>query len=151
MAQRVLVSGGIGLSTTHRAVRLCVGLLVLLTLGCDEGGSQTPITRPTAAPSTLTTYTGTLQPNSYSITVSQPGYVEATLVGLGGPATTKIGLGIGQLSANGTCSLIYSVNTGAGTAAQVVGTGLSGTLCVSVYDVGDLSGPTIFTITVASS
>jgi hypothetical protein len=153
MARRVH-PGQTDLPAAHRSLRLCLSLLVLLTVGCDEGGSTTPMTRPTTAPSRLLTYTGTLLPestNSYSISVLQPGDVEATLVGLAAPSTTTIGLGIGNLSANGTCSLIYTVNTAAGPTAQIVGTGLSGTLCVAVYDIGNLTGPAIYTITVASS
>jgi hypothetical protein len=139
---------------TDRALRLGVSLLVLLTVGCDQSGSSTALPRPTTPPSKLVTYTGTLQPMSnafYAITITNPGDVEATLVGLGGPATTTVGLGIGNLSASGTCALIYSVTTAAGTSAQVVGTGLSGTLCVTIYDVGNLTAPTLYTITVASS
>jgi hypothetical protein len=140
-------------ATANRAVGLCVGLLVSMSIGCDEGASSTAMTRPTTPPASVQTYTGTLLPqstNSYSITVAQPGDIEATLVGLGASGTT-VGLGIGNLSASGTCSLIYSVNTGPGTSAQVVGTALSGTLCVAIYDIGNLVGPTLYTITVASS
>src|SRR3984893_5024826 len=139
---------------TERAFRVVVSLLVLLTIGCDQSGSSTPTPRPTTPPSKLLTYTGTLQPmsdNFYTISITNPGYVEATLAGLGGPPATTVGLGIGNLTASGTCALIYSVTTAAGTAAQVVGTGLSGTLCVTIYDVGNLTAPTLYTITVASS
>jgi hypothetical protein len=136
-----------------RALRVGASLLVLMTVGCTQSGS-TALPRPTTPPSKLATYTGTLQPmatNFYAITITNPGYVEATLVGLGGPPATTVGLGIGNLTASGTCALIYSVTTPAGMAAQVVGTGLSGTLCVTIYDVGNLTAPTLYTITVASS
>jgi hypothetical protein len=149
-----------GMAPRDRALRLRVSLLVgvsllvLLTIGCAQGGSTTAIARPTTPPSKLVTFTGTLQlmgTNFYPITVTSPGYVEATLAGLEGPPATTVGLGIGNLTASGTCSLIYSVTTAAGTAAQVVGTGLSGTLCVTIYDVGHITAPTLYTITVASS
>ena len=155
MAQRVHRWSRTDLPTmTERALRAGVSLLVLLTLGCDQSGSMTPTPRPTTPPSKLLTYTGTLQPmsdNFYTITITNPGYVEATLAGLGGPPATTVGLGIGNVTASGTCAMIYSVTTGAGTAAQVVGTGLSGTLCITIYDVGNLAAPTTYTITVASS
>ena len=140
-----------GMAQRDRALRLCVSLLVLLTIGCDQSGSSTPTPRPTTPPSKLLTYTGTLQPmsdNFYTVTITNPGFVEATLVGLGGPPATTVGLGIGNLTASGTCALIYSVTTGAGTAAQVVGTGLSGTLCVTIYDVGNITTPSAFTISI---
>jgi hypothetical protein len=163
MAQRVPGGSRAGLTaTTDRLVRrcadrafpVCLCLAVLLTIGCDQSGQNTPLPRPTTPPSKLVTYTGTLQPmatNFYAITVTNPGYVEATLLGLGGSPGTAVGLGIGNLSASGTCAVIYSVTTAAGPAAQVVGTGLSGTLCVTIYDVGNLTAPTLYTITVASS
>ena len=77
--------------------------------------------------------------------------MEATLLGLGAEAGTTVGLGIGTASATGTCAAIQSVNTGPGTAAQLIGTGLPGTLCVTISDVGNLTGPALYTITVASS
>jgi hypothetical protein len=159
MAQRVPGRSRTGLLMTDRApglCRLCVCLLVLLASGCDQAGSSTALPLPTAPPSKVVTFSGTLQPLatiSYPITVTQSGYVEATLVGLAAPPTTTVSLGVGNQTVAGTCSLIYSVTTAAGTAAQIVGTGLAGTLCVSISDkdTGNLTGPTLFTITVASS
>ncbi len=132
---------------------LCV-MCVLLFTGCDQGGTTTELTRPTTAPAKVVSFSGTLQPqgtNSYTFTVTQGGYVEATLVGLGAPSTTSVGLGIGTPSATSTCSVLQSVTTGAGTSAQLVGTGLAGTLCITIFDVGNLTGPTLYTITVATS
>jgi hypothetical protein len=150
-AHRVHVSSQAGLPVT---LRLGVCLLVLLTTACDQAGTSTALPVPTAPPSKLVTFSGTLQPLttiSYPITVTQSGYVEATLVGLGAPPDTTVRLGIGNQTATGACSLIYSVTTAAGTEAQIVGTGLAGTLCVAISDVGTLTGPTLYTITVASS
>jgi hypothetical protein len=154
MAQRVHVPGRSRLPTTHRALALCVSLMVLLTAGCDQAGSSTELSRPTTPPVKLVPFSGTLQPlatDTYTFTVSQSGYVEVTLLGLGAPSTTTVGLAVGNRAATGACSPIYSVTTAAGPAAQIVGTGLAGTLCVSISDVGNLTGPTIYTITVASS
>lgn len=131
---------------------LCV-VCALLAAGCDQAGTTTELTRPTTAPVKLVSFSGTLQPqatDSYIFTVAQDGYVEATLVGLGAPAIT-VGLGIGTPSATGACSVIQSVTTGAGPAAQLVGTGIAGRLCITIFDVGNLTGPTLYTITVATS
>ena len=105
-------------------------------------------------PSKLVSFTGTLQPqatDTHTFTVSQSGYVQATLVGLGAPPTTTVGLGIGTPSTAGVCSVSYSVMTTAGPSAQLIGTGLPGSLCVTIHDVGNLTAPAIYTITVASS
>jgi hypothetical protein len=138
----------------HCAPRFCAGVLVLLTMACSQGGTSTALPRPTTPPSKLVTFSGTLLPqaiNTYPVTVTVPGDVEATLVGLAASPTTTVLLGIGSQTASGTCSLAYSVTTGAGTSAQIVGTGLAGSLCVAISDIGNLTGPTIYTITVASS
>lgn len=136
---------------------LLVGWIVLgsllLVAGCDKA-TTTALPRPTTAPATLVSFNGTLQMqgrDSHPFTVSQDGYVETTLVGLGAPPATAVGLGVGTLSAAGVCEPSYSVTTAAGPSAQIVGTGLAGTLCVTIYDVGNLTGPAIYTITVASS
>ena len=144
-------------STTRMRKTLRKGSVIvalLFTAACDQAGTTTELARPTTAPAKVVSFSGTLQPQgtaSYTFTVSQDGYVEATLVGLGAPAGTAVGFGIGTASAIATCSVIQSVTTAAGTAAQLIGTGLAGTLCVTIYDVGNLTGPTLYTITVASS
>ena len=109
-------------------------------------------------PARLTSVSGTLEPkgiNSYSFSVTQAGEVEVTLlgvalVGVTPPAPVTVGLGIGSVSSGGACLLSYSVNTAGGPRAQIIGTGDVGTLCVSVFDVGNLTAPANYTITVAS-
>jgi hypothetical protein len=121
---------------------------------CDDAGTITDLPRPTTPPAKVVSFSGTLQPNatdSYTFTVTQEGYVEATLVGLSAAAGTAVSFGIGTATAASTCAVIQSVTTVAGTAAQVIGTGLPGTLCVTISDVGNLTAPALYTITVASS
>ena len=101
---------------------------------------------------------GTLQPqgiDSYNFSVTQPGEVEVTLLGVALVGVTPqtpvtIGLGIGQASVGGACLISHSVNTQGGPRAQITGTGQVGTLCVSIFDVGNLTGPANYTFTVAS-
>jgi hypothetical protein len=136
------------------AFRASIVPALLLLAACDQPVA-TELPRPTTAPSKLVSFNGTLQPQgrlAYSFTVSQDGYVEATLVGLGADPATTVGLGIGTPGVVGECDATYSVTTAAGPSAQIVGTGLAGRLlCVTIYDVGSLTAPTLFTITVASS
>ena len=127
---------------------------LLCAAACDQAGTITEIPRPTNPPAKVVSFTGTLQPNgtgSHTFTVAQEGYVEATLLGLGAAGGTTVGFAIGTAGLTGTCEPIRSVTTGPGTAAQIIGTGLPGTLCVTIYDVGNLTGPALYTITVASS
>jgi len=74
----------------------------------------------------------------------------ASLVGVESPPPLTVGLGIGTLTAGGACVVTHAVNTQGGARAQITGTGQEGTLCTSIYDVGNLSGPAIYTITVAT-
>ena len=136
-----------------RALRYSTVLAVFALASCAKA-TTTALPRPDTAPAKLVSFNGTVQMQGRSahiFTVSADGYVEATLVGLGAPATTTVGLGVGTPDAVGDCSTNHTVTTAAGTAAQIIGTGLAGSLCVVIYDVGNLTGPTIYTITVASS
>ena len=129
----------------------CIGVLFLLTAGCSQPETSVPIPAP-SPPVALVPLTGTLQPqgtNTYQFTLAQTGYVEVTLIGIGPPPTVTVGLGIGAPSATEVCSVIYKVTTQAGPTAQIVGTGLAGSICVTISDVGNLSGPVIYTMTVA--
>ena len=135
-------------------LRASIVVAVLLLAACDHPQGQ-ELPRPTTPPTKLVSFNGTLQPQgrlSYSFTPAQDGYVEATLIGLGADPATKVGLGIGTPSVVGECETAFTVTTAAGPAAQIVGTGLAGRLlCITIYDVGNLSAPALFTITVASS
>jgi hypothetical protein len=73
-------------------------LSALLLAACDQAGTSTELPRPTTPPSKIVSFNGTLKlltTDSYSFTVSQTGYVEATLLGLAAPAGTKVVLAIG--------------------------------------------------------
>ena len=136
----------------------CALAVVLLTAGCSDTRETTTITRPDVPPARLLTFTGTLQPkgiNSHLFGVTRAGEVEVTLLGVslvGGVQSqlVTVGLGIGVASAGGACLLTHSVNTQGGTSAQLNGTGQEGTLCISIFDVGNLTAPSVYTVTVAT-
>ena len=137
---------------TARCVLALAGLVFCIS--CADGAGTTELTRPTTPPSTLSSFNGTLQihaTDTYLFTVRQTGYVMATLVGLAAPANTTVTIGIGTPSNTGTCALNSSVTTAAGSSAQLIGTGLAGSLCVSIQDIGNLTAPAVYTLTVASS
>ena len=143
--------------------RSVVVALILLTAACSQSDTSTSTTEPstTAPPSAVESFSGTLQPagtNLHTFTVKETGYVEITLIGvvpqLGSEPSAPItlGLGIGTPDTfSGTCLVLYKVNAQAGTAAQIIGTATAGPDCLTVFDVGSLSQPVIYTVTVAHS
>jgi hypothetical protein len=131
-----------------------VVLGLLLSAACSQQDATAALPRPDVPPAKLVPFSGTLQPqatDTYSFTVAQSGDIQVTLVGLAAPPGTAVGLGIGTPSTTGVCSVSYSVNATAGPAAQLIGTGIAGNLCVTIHDLGNLTVPALYTITVASS
>jgi hypothetical protein len=138
-----------------------VAALALLTAACGQSDTSTSTTAPStpAPPAAVQVFSGTLQPqgtNLHSFTVAQTGYVEITLIGVvpqlvaGPSAPVTVGLGIGTPS-GGTCVVLYQVNAQAGSAAQIIGTATAGPDCLSIFDVGNLTQPVNYTVTVAHS
>jgi hypothetical protein len=133
-------------------VGICV-VAGLLTVACDNSGSTNSTTSPTVAPPSVTdTFPGTLQvggTNTHTFSVAQVGTLNATLTAVGPPATVFVGFAVGTFS-GGVCSLAATINTQASTTPQLSGTAsIVGTWCVQVYDIGNLSAPANYTITVA--
>jgi hypothetical protein len=152
-----LLGGPISVMTrVRRSLMLAAWLSAggLLCAACDNAGTSTALDRPTTAPASLMSFNGTLNllaTDTYLFTVAADGYVEVTLVGLNAPSGTQVKLGVGTPGVTGACSTDHTVVTTAGPTAQIVGTGLAGRLCVTITDLGNLTNPALYTITVASS
>jgi len=115
-------------------------------------GDDTSTTAPTT-PTKTDTFSGTVQTRSFDMhtfTVSASGQVLVTLTAAGPPATIPMGVGIGT-PADSACGIITggSVTTAAGTNAQLTGIVSPGTLCVSVFDVGNQTAAITYTVTVS--
>jgi hypothetical protein len=83
-----------------------------------------------------------------SFVVMKAGTISITLTTL--TTTAQVGLGLGIPRSDGTGCLLYtSLNTAAGTAAQITSNAETGTYCVEVYDVGNLTLPTTFSGSIA--
>ena len=114
-------------------------LLALVTAGCST--TETPTGPTSVAPAALTeTFTGTLvsqTTNAHNFIVFITGEVALTLTAAGPPPEAPLGIGIGIPSGFG-CTL--SLGTGsfatvqAASVAQITGTAIAGTFCVSVFD-----------------
>ncbi len=113
-------------------------------------GDDDPLPSDPTPPTSITeTFSESLNPNggrTHEFAVDRAGDVVATLTGLT-PDTETIGLGIGTW--NGvTCNIIIA-NDKAALNASVIGSATgTGMLCVRLYDVGTLTAPVDYTVTV---
>jgi hypothetical protein len=133
-----------------RVRRWAVLVLALsaVTAGCTS--SDQPSTTPSTTPSTVTdTFSGTLNQNggaSYPFTVTAAGNATATLLTVGDPQP-KIGVSMGTW--NGTSCQIVIANDAAVVGTPVIGTASgAGSLCVRVYDVGNVVTPVTYQVQV---
>jgi hypothetical protein len=128
---------------------LTIGLTVALaSVAC---GGDNPTTAPTETSKT-DTFSGTVQVRgeaNHTFTVGNSGQVSVTLTAASPPATVVMGIGIGTPS-DGACGPITgaSVNTAAGSTAQLAGVVSPGTLCVRVFDVGNQTAAVSYTVSV---
>lgn len=131
---------------------LAVWLLPIAMIACS-GSTGTP-TVPTLTPPTINqNFTGSLAVQGVStnnFTVTAAGQVEITLTSVG-PPPVAVGLALGSPSGL-TCVLSFgsgaALTTLPGPSPQITGTALAGTFCVEVYDVGNLTGTTNYSVTV---
>ena len=141
---------------------LLAALLAVSTVGCSQGADQVLSTPTIVPPTTVETFSGTLAPrtstsattSTHPFTVSLTSEVEVTLTSIGPPADVQVGLGIGLPSGVG-CVLTLGEGTFATVQAsstpQIKGTAVPGNLCVTVYDVGNLTQTVSYVVTVAHS
>jgi len=102
---------------------------------------------------TTETFTGTLTVNgsaTHPVFTSATGTVVATLTALGETPPERVGFSMGTLSISGVCNVVLR-NDSAAVNTTLTGTvsTLAGALCVSIYDVGRLTGPVDYTFTVS--
>jgi hypothetical protein len=121
-----------------------VGVCALFVLPACGGGNTTT---PSTVASTQT-FAGTLQPGSsasFNFTVSVESTATLAITALAPQSTVTMGLGIGQFAT--TCTLFSSVeNAKVGSTYPVDLT--PGAYCVEIYDLGNLTGPNTYTLTV---
>lgn len=123
--------------------------LLVATAACGSSSSTT-------SPSTTTktdTFNGTVAVGGadfHPFTVASTGAVAVTLTAAGPPATITMGIGVGLVNGS-ACTIVSggSVNTPAGSAAQLNGTVSAGTYCVQVFDIGNQTAPVTYTVTVS--
>lgn len=132
---------------------LTLSALVLslpLLMGC-EGEIENLPTTPDPVEVTET-FTGTLTINgaqTHNVFTTATGVVTATLTSLGEEAPEKVGISLGTL-AGATCTVVLH-NDNAVVTSYLSGTvsTLAGSLCVRIFDVGALTKPVDYAITVS--
>jgi hypothetical protein len=147
--------------TVRIAGVLALAASAVFAASCGGSSDQTTVTAPTGTVVT-DTFNGTLNPpvngvlqtNVHMFTVTTAGgSINITLLSAGPPATIQVGMGLGNPSATGTCSLIPGFvlsQTSAGSTAQLSGTGApAGAYCVAIGDIGNVLQAITYTITVA--
>ena len=138
--------------------RLIPGLLVLAVVaagaaGCNDNNNNNTVTNPTPTPTPTTvteTFSGSLNTNgatTFPFSATAGGTVTVTLTTLSPDATLPVGLSLGTWT--GSACQVVIANDNAAQAAAISGTVTSAaSLCVRVYDVGKVTSPVDFTVTV---
>lgn len=128
---------------------VCAGVIAIGAMACED----TPVpTQPTPeTPVTVTdTFNGSLTPNgaaTFTFTVAAAGNVTATLTTLQPNATTAIGLSLGTWSGV-ACQEVLSKDDAVQGSSIIGAVSTPTTICVRVRDVGKLTAPLTFTLTV---
>ena len=136
------------------ARRFAVALAIVAAVtggGCNLFNKSDSPSSPTPNASTET-FGGTIVQGAnrptFTVTVTQTGPVTVTLATMS--PSVAMGLGIGTASGTTGCTFTSS-NTSvlAGSTPQLTVTEPAGTYCISLYDVGNLTGTATFTVTVS--
>jgi hypothetical protein len=128
--------------------------LVVGAAACNKDSTPAATTTPTTptVARTTDTFSGTVPVGGsafHTFAVTVTGTIDVTLTVAGPPSTVVMGLSIGT-PAEDKCTALAggSVNTAAGSSAQLSGLASPGPLCVGVRDVGNQTAPVTYTVTV---
>jgi len=124
--------------------------VALLASGCSDPAA--PATPTPATPTISETFTGTLLPFGNSMntfSVQQVGAIRVSLTSVSPPAS--VGIGVGTPS-GANCLLIQGLTAVPSANPQISGTAtITGTFCISVFDVGNLVESVTYAVTVRHS
>ena len=126
-----------------------VALLAVASAGCDSG-ETTPTTPTNPSPTITETFAGTVTLNgaaTFTFNTQGIGLVTATLRSIAPDTAVQVGLALGEW--NGVSCAVKISNDRITQGLTVTGqANASGSLCVRVYDVGQLSQTSTFEVTV---
>jgi len=134
----------------HSLVRIgALGAALAMVAACGNS-TTTPTTPTTPTGPTTSIFASRLTPGgavSRQFGASTNGTVTAMLTNAAGP-NTVVGLGIGVPTTGlAKCALSTAVQTKAGSTPQLSATVDAGNYCVVVYDIGTLTSPIDFSVT----
>ncbi len=124
----------------NRLLSLALVCALALTAAACGGSSTTAPTTTTVVPTAGTeAFTGTMAPGGTAIrnfTASAAGTVSVTLLTTD-PNSTLLGLGIGIPGTNnGNCDMTKTLQTRAGSTAQLTASVEAGSFCAGAFDIG---------------
>lgn len=137
-----------------RFMRACavvsVAIVVAFTGACGNSNQTTTPTTPTTTSPTTAVFASRLTPGgaiSRSFAATTSGTITVMLTNAAGPFT-RVGLGLGVPSTGiAKCALSTAVSTNAGATPQIAAAVDAGNYCVTVYDIGTISSPVDFSVT----
>ncbi len=122
----------------------------LAVTACTKSNSTAASTTPTPA-KTTDTFNGTVAvkgTDPHTFTVAASGQVDVTLTAA--TPSVPLGLSVGTNAGSGCAAVAGgSVVASPGTVAQLSGVMSPGTYCVAAFDIGTLSQPVSYTVSVA--
>ncbi len=121
---------------------------MILLPACSK---DTPTTPTTTTPETVTdTFSGTITANgaaTHSFAVKTTGSVTATLTSLSPNAELVVGFGVGTWNGS-VCNVVLARDRAVQSTVIYGNVNASGELCVRIYDVGNVTEPTDYSVTV---
>jgi hypothetical protein len=128
---------------------VALGLVLSTAVACGDN-TTTPTTPTTPTGPTTSIFASRLTPGgavSRQFGASTAGTITAMLTNAAGP-NTVVGLGIGVPTTGlAKCALSTTIQTNAGSTPQLSATVDAGDYCVVVYDLGTLTNPIDFSVT----
>jgi hypothetical protein len=120
---------------------LCVLLLACTLAGCDDEPDLP--TNPTLPDPVTDTFSGTITQNgaaTHNFAAAAGGAVAATLKTIGTDNTLVVGLSLGNWNSTSSACTIVKANDAATGGSVITGTmTAAGSLCVRIYDVGNVT------------
>jgi hypothetical protein len=121
----------------------------LAAAACGDDSSSTTPTTPTI-PTTTESFTGVLNQNggrTHTFITARSGSVTATLVSLGPDSGLTVGLSLGTWNGN-ACQVTIPKDNAVQTSSILGAASAAGSLCVRIYDVGNITDPVAYQIDV---
>ena len=128
---------------------LAVLILALAAGACDDDDNNIP-TAPTPPPAVTETFADSIGRNgarTHSFSSQASGTVTVTLTTLAPDSTMKVGLSLGTWN-GANCQLVITNDSATQGAVVTGGVSSFGSLCARIYDVGNITDPITYEITV---